>query len=377
MKKNVHYFYLWLLILNLASCSLISHSNYSLKKENHLKMKSAPIVGQTITGQNLYLGGFSGLMLQTAFNPSKDQLIFSTITDRGPNGYQEGAERPFLLPDYAPRIIKLSANLSDNSLIATETLTLKKKNILPLTGLPNSRSEENPVDIYGHMLPLDSDGLDTEGLVSDDEGGYWIGEEYGPSLAHFDSKGKLLRRLTPYNELPKLYIERIPNRGFEGIAKNKNKLFGFLQSPLPVDNNLTRIVEIDLDSLKTVNEYFYLIDSDKDRIGDAVSIGNNKFLVIEQNGKAGKNSKKAVYKITLDGADKPVKKELLIDLQKTAFNNLEKVEGITIIDNHRIALINDNDFQIDGKSNRETGLTPLNNKQNEMLILEFAQDLFK
>ncbi|MFA6236829.1 MAG: esterase-like activity of phytase family protein [Bacteriovorax sp.] len=368
-------FSLLILVLLTASCSTGPATHYTLTKITHLEMKSPPGIGKTSSGQELYLGGFSGMMLMNASTP--EEILFSVITDRGPNGYNNGTERPFLLPDYSPQIVKLKADLKANTLKVVSFLKLKKSNASPLTGLPNIRTEENPVNVSGHMISLDRDGMDTESLVSDDEGGYWVGEEYGPSLAHFDSAGKLLRRLTPYNELPKLYSERKANRGFEGIAKDQNRIFGFLQSPIPGDQNFARIVEVDLESMKTSNEYFYFMDKDKERIGDVTFLGNNKFLVIEQNGQKGEAARKAIYKITLNGADKPVMKEFLIDLGKTPFKNLEKIEGIALIDKHRVALVNDNDFQIADKTDSTTGITPLNKDGNEMLILEFAEELTK
>lgn len=331
-----------------------------------------PLAGKTASGQDIFLGGFSGLM----FKEAKDgEFYFSTITDRGPNGYSVGNERPFLLPEYSPQIVNIKTDLKDGTFEMVDALKLKKKNGSMLTGLPNIRTEENPIDVFGFMYSLDPDGLDTEALTSDDEGGYWIGEEYAPSLVHFDSNGKMLRRLTPFNELPKMYSERKPNRGFEGIAKDKNKIFGFLQSPLPSDQTFARIVEVDLDSMKTSGEYFYDFEKDMDKIGDAVSLGNGRFLVIEQNGKKGEQSKKYIYKITLGSTDSHVKKELLVDLNQTAFKNIEKVEGITLINSKKIALVNDNDFQISDKTDPKTGLTPLNSDPNEMLILEFAEDV--
>lgn len=360
------------LVLMFTSCASTQTSSFKLIKETHLKMKTPPTIGKTSTGQDLFLGGFSGLLLK---EQTSDGFRLATITDRGPNGYVVGIERPFLLPEYSPQIVELKVDLKTNTFEVLETIKLKKKNGQPLSGLPNVRTEENPVNIFGHMISLDPDGMDTESLVSDDEGGFWIGEEYSPSLAHFDSSGKLLRRLLPYNELPKVYAERKTNRGFEGIAKRKNKLYGFLQSPLKIDQNGLRIVEVDLDSMKTDNEYLYELDNDKDRIGDVISLSENKFLVVEQNGKTGEAARKAIYKISLKGADSAVKKELLINLTTTAFKNLEKVEGITLLDKHRIALVNDNDFQIAGPTDSKTGMTPLNKQENEMLILEFAEDL--
>lgn len=368
------HFFLITLLAFVSSCSSTSDRGHTLIKSTHLKMDSAPAIGKTSSGQDIYLGGLSGLILKDVIN--SDELLFQAVTDRGPNGYNEGIERPFLIADYSPRIIELKANLKTHSLEVKEQLPLKKKDGSPLTGLPNARTEENPINISGFMISLDADGMDTESIVADGEGGYWIGEEYAPSMANFDASGKLRRRLMPYAELPKLYSERKPNRGFEAIAKDQNKLWGFLQSPLNNEKFL-RIVEVDLESMKTNSEYFYPMDADKDRIGDAILLGKDKFLVIEHNGKKNESAKKAIYKITLNGNDQLVKKELIIDLKNTAFKNLEKIEGLALIDKKRIAMVNDNDFQIAGKTNKADGITPLNKDGNEMLILEFSEDLTK
>ncbi len=368
-------FLLFAFAFTLLSCTTTPTSTNKLIATSHLKMKlPLPSIGKTMSGQDIFLGGFSGLM----FKEAKDgEYIFATITDRGPSGYNVGSERPFLLPEFSPQIVNIKTDIKNNTFEVVDILKFKKKNGDPLTGLPNSRTEENPTDVFGFMYSTDPNGLDTEAITSDDEGGYWVADEYAPSLVHFDGNGKMLRRLTPFNELPKMYCERKPNRGFEGIAKDKNKVFGFLQSPLPIDATFARIVEVDLDSMKTSGEYFYDFDKGMDKISDSVALGNNKFLVVESNGKKGNESKKYVYKVTLQGTDNHVKKELLVDLGQTTFKNLEKVEGIALISPKKIAVVNDNDFQISNQTDPKTGLTPLNSDNNEMLILEFAEDISK
>lgn len=360
------------LTFSIISCSTTPTSSNKIIAATHLKMKSLPVVGKTASGQEIHLGGFSGLMFTGEKN---GEYTFDTITDRGPNGWNIGIERPFLIPDFSPQIVHLKTKLKDQSFEVEDVLKLKKKNGAPLSGLPNIRTEENPVDIFGFMTSLDPEGLDTEALVSDGEGGYWVGDEYAPSLVHFDANGVMKRRLTPYNELPKIYSERKPNAGFEGIAKDGTKIFGFLQSPIPVDESFARIVEVDLETMKTSGEYFYPFEKGMHKIGDAINLGNGKFLVIEQNGKKGNDSKKHIYKITLNGTDSPVKKELLVDLGATTFKGIEKVEGLAVLGPKKIAIVNDNDFQIEDKTDRKTGITPFNNAENEMLIMEFEQNL--
>jgi 3-phytase len=351
----------------LASCAHqteLQQKHPQLVKTTHLTLLIAPEVGTTTSGQKITLGGFSGLV----FKEEKDgELIFQTHTDRGPNGYNINKDRPFLLPDFSPEIVTIKTHLKENTFEVSAELKLKKHTGLPLTGLPNHREEENPVDVNGMPTSIDKDGLDTEGIAYDGEGGYWLADEYGPSLVHFDVEGKMLRRLMAGIEIPKIYSERTPNRGFEGIARFENKVYGVLQSPLPREEGISRIVEVNLEAMRTSAEYFYPFEKGADKIGDMSLLTEKTFLVLEQ---------KKIFKITLNGSDQNVSKELIIDLDTTSFKSVEKAEGITTIDRRRIAVICDNDFQISGKTDFTTGISPLNEAKNEMLILEFNQDLY-
>lgn len=345
-------------------------------------MTNTPIVGETMVGQKVKLGGFSGLQ----FSGERDgALFFQTITDRGPNGHLVGIERPFLLPEYSPMIVILKADLNAKELSVVQEIPLKKKDGSPVSGRPNTRIEENPTDIFGLYYTIDSNGLDLEGLVFDGEGGWWTADEYGPSLTHFTEEGIMTRRLLPGLEIPRLYAERKTNRGFEAVARNDSKLYGFLQSQIPNDERpkdlkveeFSRILEIDLETMKTSAEYFYPFEIGNDKIGDAVAIAPRVMLVLEQNGKIGEPGQKYIYRIKLGESDKVVEKTLVADLKNTPFNSVEKVEGIAFIDNHRMAVVYDNDFQIAGKSDFKTGLTPLNESMNQIMVIEFKEGLIE
>jgi hypothetical protein len=369
--------------LLMLGCASTSTSRPKLEKVQStsstlFNMTNTPFVGTTLSGQNIKLGGFSGLHFIEA---KEDALMFQTVTDRGPSGEGSGIDRPFLLPEFSPTIVFLKADIATKELSVVAEIKLKNKDGTPLTGLPNTRLEENPTDIFGLYYSVDQQGLDIEGLTPDGEGGWWMSDEYAPSLVHFNDEGKMLRRLTPSNELPRMYSERKTNRGFEGISKIENKLYGILQSPLPKerpakDGEFSLIVEVDLETMKTSAEYFYMFEKGNDKIGDMVALNSKNFLVIEQNGKAGEHSQKYIYRITLGESDQLVKKTLIADLKNTPFNNVEKVEGLALVDNKRLAIVYDNDFQINGKTNQATGLTPLNESVNQLLILEFSESLF-
>ena len=346
-------------------------------KTTVFKMNNTPFIGTTLSGQKVKLGGFSGLQFA---NEKDGAIFFHTITDRGPNGEPNGIDRPFLLPEYTPTVVILKADLATTELSVSAEFKLKKKEGSLLTGLPNARNEENPTDIFGLLYSVDQQGLDIEGLVFDGEGGWWVADEYGPSLSHFNQDGVMQRRMIPGQQLPRMYGEKKANRGFEAIAKVENKVFGFMQSPLPKENpkesEYSRIVEVDLETMKTSAEYFYPFEKGNDKIGDAVAIDAKNFFIIEQNGKVGDSSQKYIYKITLGESDQVVTKVLVADLKTTPFNNMEKIEGLALIDNRRLAVVYDNDFQINGKTNLTTGLTPLNDSVNQLMLLEFSENLF-
>lgn len=346
---------------------------FKIKSSEIFTLNNPPSVGKTYSNQNVPIGGFSGLMFVKKEN---EEFIFKTITDRGPNGWQIDLDRPFLVPDFSPEIVTIKTNTNSKTINVTEELKLKKRNGTPASGLPNHRREENPIDVYGHMYSVDADGLDTEALVSDGEDGYWVVEEYGPTLVHLTSDGKINKRLFPGYELPKIYSERKTNRGFEGMARIENKIYGILQSPIPNDGNFNRIAEFDLETYKTSAEYFYKLDEQSDRVGDMIALPDNSLLVIEQNGKSGEKSYKKIYRISLTKSDEILTKELVVDLDQTEFKNHEKVEGLTFIDSTHLALVNDNDFTITGKTDFKTGLTPLEDIKTQLLILKLDNELY-
>lgn len=373
MKFKIFFIGLFLLLAGCASSNPQPHKEQKILKVSLFTMNNSPEIGQTISGQKIKLGGFSGLQYLRSEN---NALYFQTITDRGPNGEMKNNERPFLLPEFSPEIVALKADLTTRELSVVSETKLKKKNAKNLSGLPNVRTEENPIDIFGLAYSIDAEGLDTEGMTPDDENGWWLADEYGPSLVHIDHEGVVLRRLMPSLEIPKMYADRKTNRGFEGVFKDGQKIYGILQSPLKKEENFARILEIDLETMKTSAEYFYPFQPGNDKVGDAVSLKNKSFLILEQNGKIGEKSQKYIYKITLNETDENVTKTLIADLKNTPFNNIEKVEGLTVIDQKRIALVYDNDFQINGDTNFKTGFTPLNESKNQLMILEFSENFF-
>lgn len=220
-----------------------------------------PKIGTTSTGQDLFLGGFSGLYFQGI--AANGNLKFIANTDRGPNGDPTGANRPFFLPNFQPEIVSFELNRTSGEMnITKRTGLFRADGKTPLTGLPNLQAAANGlaytdeigVDLDGKVLANDPLGADVEGIVIGSDGNYWLVDEYRPAIYHFDTNGKLLDRFIPKGTatapvvdlpagtfgtevLPEVYAQRRSNRGFEAVAIEGTKLYAFMQSPIDNPDN--------------------------------------------------------------------------------------------------------------------------------------------
>ncbi len=315
---------------------------------NSYQFSNLPLVGTTSAGQAIQLGGFSSLFFEgTAANGN---LKFITNTDRGPNGEATGSRRPFLLPNFAPELVRFELNPTSGQLSITEQIQLKASPTQLLTGLPNTSisggtantayNDEIPVDLFGKTLPVSPLGGDLEGIVVAPDKTFWIVDEYRPAIYHFDPQGVLIDRFVPKGTaaatgqppgtygtevLPEVLAQRRQNRGFEGVAFQDGKIYAFVQSPLRNPSSLSnntlnglqniRIVEFDPTTQKT-RQFLYTLDnpdlggssnSRADKVGDAVAIGKGEFLVVERDDDAIDSDplskiEKKVYRFSLDDA---------------------------------------------------------------------------
>jgi hypothetical protein len=127
--------YLFLLFFSLGNAFTVASQSTS-PVLNSYQFSNLPVLGATQTGQTIRLGGFSGLFFEgTAENGN---LKFVTNTDRGPNGEETNSRRPFLLPEFAPEIIRFELNPTSGQLAITERIQLKESSTDLLTGLPNT-----------------------------------------------------------------------------------------------------------------------------------------------------------------------------------------------------------------------------------------------
>jgi hypothetical protein len=364
------------------------------------RLNTSALIG-TYSGINLFEGGFSGLNYVAGSNNE-----FEVTTDRGPNA--DASSSPFAggstalvfpFPSYAPKMYRIKAE--SDTIQILNSMTWKRPTGANASGLPNpaglgGTGELAWSDVNATTIAPDTFGMDPEGIKDGLNNDYWVCEEYGATVWQVNkTTGELINRYSPYgNAANQIAIDsiikmRVANRGFEGVARTPNgKVYAILQSPLANPNSaasdasrLHRLVEID-PSTGTVNMYAYEHDAplggtsglrNRDfKIGDLVAVNNAEFLVIEHGERNGFNQKN-IYKINIGGATPipqglitggtfeqlnnastaiangitPVTKTLVLDLLENNWDtNLDKPEGLTIIDNTTIAVVNDNDYGI-------------------------------
>ncbi len=392
-----------------------------------------PVIGTTATGQDLKLGGFSGLHFEGT-DAVTGNLRFIANTDRGPNGEPSnvlpavpGNERPFALPNFVPELTRFELNQTTGQVSITSRIQLTRADGTPLSGLPNLQSgaqgtaytDEVGVDLNGNQIANDPFGADLEGIVVAPDGSFWLPDEYRPAIYHFDSTGKLLDRFIPQGTaaaagqplgtygteaLPAVYGQfRRANRGFEAIALEGNKIYAFIQTNLDNpsgsaavrNNGVIRVIEFDITTSAVTGEFVYVMrdttaagTAKTDKIGDAVSLGGGRFLVVERDDRTTTDSNKLIYEINLTGATnvfetpiatatsgttleslnpaglvangiRAVDKRLVVNAGAIGYTGVGKLEGLAVVDNNTIALLNDNDFQLSGAI-LGNGSAPLN-----------------
>jgi hypothetical protein len=240
--------------------------------------------------------GFGSGLAQRAGAPSGHVWA---IGDRGPNikvpdiisqyGLNHlasllGVSGAKIMPrtDIGPTLAELRVEGNAVTLVRTVPLTTFVGR--QVSGLANPGSEDllaEPVfDLSGAAIEPDPDGLDTEGLIALSDGGFWVGDEFGPSLVRLDADGAVVTRMLPGPSaassstdtpagLPAIAAKRQLNRGFEALAISADERWLFLafQSPLAHPDEHAyerarhvRLWRIDASTGRVVAQYAYPLD---------------------------------------------------------------------------------------------------------------------
>jgi hypothetical protein len=367
-------------------------------------------------------GGFGSDMVA---HPTESTQFYA-LTDRGPNATftgDQGKGKKFPTPDYTPRIGLFE--LQDNGDVKKiKDILLKRPDGTEITGLPNTAAlggtGETPYDADGNVIlqdmnlafdettnpiRLDDYGLDGEGLVALSDGTFWISDEYGPHMVHFNADGVEIGRINAFTEdtrntftLPAEFANRRANRGMEGltITPDETTLVGIMQSTMynPSSavkvNNIVRIVTVNLTD-GAVSQYLYKQEKTQNSQSGIVALSSTEFVVIERDGSfynKDTSAMKHLYRIdisnatdietisastnlTQDGAlgllidgktleevtldadgwstiesagIQTISKTLLVDLVAETGYPHDKLEGMWLINDSTIGVLNDDDF---------------------------------
>jgi phytase-like protein len=362
----------------------------------------------------------SGLATRRGDTPG---LVWA-VGDRGPNLKAKTAVKRYGLdrlkaleaddgakvmprPDLGPAIAEL--RVAGNRVELLRTLRIRDAHGRPVSGLPvpeggHARCEP-ALDLDGNRLAPDPSGLDSEGIAALADGGFWIGDEFGPSLVRLDAAGKVLKRLVPEGVglegaaypvepcLPAIAARRQLNRGFEALALSADGKWLFLafQSPLAHPDEAAheqgrhvRLWRLDAGTAEVTAQYLYPLDPpgtfSRDRekgpfdlsdvkVSELCAVGGDSLLVLERGSETTK-----IYRITptddcalppehLDIATSPTVEELSRHAEGPGLPALAKqllfssdeapavaadLEGMAILSPHELLLVNDNDFGVEG-----------------------------
>ena len=324
------------------------------------------------------------------------------LSDRGPNTGapnvldEAGASRgskAFLAVDFAPQLVTIDVNSRTGARV--ESVVPLRSGGARAVGLPPaSLTPELALSESLSVLRSSAAGIDPEGLDFDAQGNVWLCEEYGPSLLQVNPEtGDIVARLTPGSGLPRILANRQINRGCEGVAVTPSgKVYGILQSTMDMAGQtegsaqFIRVFEYDPTTQQSrlfgyphdVGAY----DSSGDaKMGDLVALDDTRFLTIEE-GK-GNNGKlrNIIYEFDLSGATdlsgvvltsgpnrgkdlefatseeltaqvRLAAKTRILDLRAYGFT-AEKAEGLALLDERTLIVINDNDFGATGMIERD------------------------
>ncbi|MDQ2586596.1 esterase-like activity of phytase family protein [Saccharothrix yanglingensis] len=240
---------------------------------------------------------------------------------------------------------------------------------------------------------LTGSDFDVESIQRAADGTYWIGDEFGPYLLHFDRAGRLLAPPVP---LPGVFAPENPagtanlggSKGFEGLALSADgrTLDALLEGTVAGDApGSLRLNEFDLAGGRyTGARWTYQLDKPEHAIGDAIAVDRNRLLVIERDGAQGVDAvTKKVYLADKRDRDRDgtLDKTLVADLLDIAnprrlggFGErftfpFTTIEDVVILDDRTIAVLNDNNFP------SSSGRTPGKPDDNEFITLRLADDL--
>lgn len=365
---------------------------------------AGPDSGKDVKGANGILPPFRGQPIQGFSAALKNQDgSYMAMSDNGFGAQDNSA-------DYLLRIHHIQVDFKRK-----ETGT-GKVNTLSFIQLQDP-NHLIPFDIINEKTTerfLTGADFDPESMQRSADGSYWIGDEFGPYLLHFDKNGILLdapivlpdpldmtkELRSPQNQFNKANINYTEARvqrsgGFEGMALSADGqfLYPLLEKPLLNDAAGQLIIsQFDLKKKAYTGQYFlFALDSKAKAIGDFQMFNAHEGIIIERdNSQNDLNGYKKLIKIKLGASGQTVQREELVNLMQLDNPNLlytpardgdigtskvfsfpfETIEDIVIENAYTITVLNDNNFP--GSSGRNAKRAD----DNEVIQIQVAKALF-
>jgi hypothetical protein len=353
-------------------------ATYTLPDTAIKGFQNAVLPGSVANDRKVLLGSVGSDLWHGPKDPRDE---FWMITDRGPNGQiaVDGKNRrTFWVPEFNPTILRVKTE--GKAIKILDAIPIVGQSGKPVTGLPNLKDvDEAPYNYSAQeLLPLNPNGLDTEGLVRSTAGDFWISEEYSPSIVRVDRTGKVISPLLN------------PDRKTGEVSRN------------------TRVLVFDIPSEKVTAEYVYRFDVSKEfdpnpkntpdemKLSGVISINPTTLLILERTDLVAK-----LYSVDLSQATnvlgskwndaktapalealanpataevRVLPKSLVLDLSSLA-GMPEKIEGIALIDQSTIAVSNDNDFDSEESKYDANGNNVGKGKMSQILSISLAKPL--
>jgi hypothetical protein len=328
---------------------------------------TAPVNGIPVPFADQPVQGFSGLVRNS-------DGTFDVLSDNGFGAKANSA-------DFNLRIHRIGPDFGKGAVDVLGGITLTDPN------------KHVPFALTRPDRVLTGADFDPESITRGNDGTYWLGDEFGPYLLHFDRAGRLLAPPVP---LPGVFAPENPNgtpniggsKGFEGLALSADgkTLNALLEGTVAGDQpGSLRLNEFSIEQNRyTGKRWIYQLDSPDHAIGDAVTVDRNRLLVIERDNGQGADAKvKKIYLADKRDRDRDGKldKTLVADLMNIA--NPRRVGGfgetftfpfitiedVVILDDRTLGVLNDNNFP------SSSGRTPGKADNNEFITIRLTDSI--
>jgi hypothetical protein len=207
----------------------------------------------------------------------------------------------------------------------------------PITGLSNTVVlDEPPVDLFGNPLITDAFGDDLESILRAPDGSFWLVDEYRPAIYHFDGdpdgdgRSSLLARYVPEGTAA-LAGEAVGTFGMETLPTE------YASRDAVYDVRTGRIFVIERDSGTAVTSKKFIFEIDFTGATNLLAAGAPAPL-------AGKTLEQHTADELAQAGIRPVHKRKELNLPSVGYTAGDKPEGLALLDDGQLAVLNDNDF---------------------------------